>query len=121
MNAIRPMPYVVTRAPTSPGPASSIVYDIDLNTPTGPLAVTNVKPHSDRPPDEIDTQPVKVNTAGWAFAVGSEVQILMNEREAYGPCNNGIATDPGETLIRTVMGMTTDQRNTLRVLLGGSK
>lgn len=118
---IRPMPYVVADAPTEPGPASQLFYDLDVHTPGGVKPLLHVQPHSHRPPNEIDTQPVAIGTCGWAWAMQRTVQITMNEQAAYGPCPEGIAgvTDEGSRLLVIVAAMTADQRAQLRSLLNG--
>lgn len=118
---ISPMPYVVVGAPSEPAPASQIFYDLDVHTDQGVRPLRHVQPHSYRPPDAIDTQPITEGTCGWAWAVQREIQITMNEPAAFGPCPEGLAgfTDPAARLLLVVAAMTSDQRAQLRSLLNG--
>ena len=47
---------VIVAVRNSPGPASAIEYDVDINIPgVGVKRVDAVKPHNNRPPDDYDT------------------------------------------------------------------
>lgn len=119
MSGPLPVPFVVTGAPTTPGAASSISYSIDANFPTGVQPLSGIQPHTDRPDDSIDTQPVKIGTFGMAYEMGGILQVQLYEREATGPCSSGIAgfTNEIDRLIMLVRSMSREQKDALREAL----
>lgn len=96
---------IVARTQDDPGPASGILYDVDINIPGGTVRATGIAP-AFRWPDEIDTFPFRVGlevwfgrqTQGWGWISPSL------ERPDFGECEDPEpATSPTvDAIIREV-------------------
>jgi hypothetical protein len=65
---------------TSPGPASGITYDVDVNEPgVGVMRLEGVAPHHQRWPDHIDTVAASVGDLVAVAIVGKSVQFHIVE------------------------------------------
>lgn len=71
----------------SPGPASGITYDIDVNIPgVGVKPIDGIKPHNNRPPDTYDTIGATVGTAFQVYIIANNHQYIINEYPDSAEC-----------------------------------
>lgn len=78
---------IIVAAYGSPGPASGITYDVDVNIPgVGWKSITGIKPHCNRPPDDYDTLAATVGSAFDVAIVGDSHQYLIVEYPDSAEC-----------------------------------
>ena len=71
---------VIRAVKGSPGPASGITYDVDINIPgVGVIPVNGVIPHNNRPPDDYDAIGAKVGSAFEVYIIGGVHQYMIVE------------------------------------------
>jgi len=81
---------VIAAVYDSPGPASGITYDVDINIPgVGVKRVNAVKPHSNRPPDDYDSIGASVGSVFEVYIVSDHHQYLITEYPDSAECPSG--------------------------------
>ena len=87
MNAITRTLGVIRAVHGSPGPASGITYDVDINIPgVGVIAVNGVIPHNNRPPDDYDSIGAATGSAFDVYIVGGQHQYIITEYPDSAEC-----------------------------------
>lgn len=71
---------IITAVYNSPGPASGITYDVNINVPgVGMVPSLGVTPHCNRPPDDYDSIGAAVGTVFEVYILGGQHQYMIRE------------------------------------------
>jgi hypothetical protein len=62
--------FITATNQTAAGPASTVRFTIQYDSPHGPISIANVKSYSPKPPDAIDVDTRAYTNAGNNFVIG---------------------------------------------------